>query len=60
MTGFATAHKENCLGAEDFQAVGQVEWAPVVMEKHSSWMMITVIGLSVVVVICLIVIILLK
>lgn len=60
MTGFATAHKENCLGKEDYLAVGQVEWAPIITEKAFPWMMTTIVSLSVVVILCLIVILVLK
>lgn len=56
-TGFATARKENCLATDDMDAVGSVEWAPVVGGKSPSVvtnvMFWTIVGLVIVLVICL-------
>lgn len=63
-TGFATARKENCLASDDMDAVGSVEWAPVVGGKWptviSNVMFWMIVALVVVVVICLDAIFILK
>lgn len=55
-TGFATARKESCLASDDVDALGSVEWAPVVGGKSPSnitnIMIWTIAGLAVIICVC--------
>lgn len=64
-TGFATANKKQCLGSDDDEAVGYVEWAPTVdpvtpRPAYVIWLLVALGVLVVVVIVCLIVIVVMK